>query len=108
MVEALGVGRLERVKVLMEESHASLRDDYEVSCHELDVLAELGAKTQGVFGSRMTGAGFGGCTVHLVQEGSVGAFRTAVEAGFERKIGRKPVVHAFNASDGAKFLNGNW
>jgi len=106
MVEALGTGRLERVKVLMEESHVSLRDDYEVSCRELDVLAELGASTPGVFGSRMTGAGFGGCTVHLVRTEAVEGFQQKVGPAYEERTGRKATIHVFNASDGAKFLNG--
>ncbi len=106
MVEALREGRLERVKVLMEESHASLRDDYEVSCHELDLLAELGDSFGGAFGSRMMGGGFGGCTVNLVRAEAVDAFGVEVEQGYEKKTGEKPKIYVFNAADGAKFLNG--
>jgi len=106
MVEALGAGRLERVKVLMDESHVSLRDDYEVSCRELDLVVDLAKDLPGVLGSRMTGAGFGGCTVHLVRTEAVEGFRAAVALAYEKKAGRKATIHVFNASDGAKFLNG--
>lgn len=105
MVEALKDGRLERVKVLMEESHESLRDDYGVSCPELDLLVELARNRPGVSGSRMTGAGFGGCTLHLVKEGDWEPFKAAMLEGYGRKTGKKPGVYAFRASDGAKFLN---
>ena len=104
---ALRDHRLERAKALMEESHASLRDDYEVSCAELDLLARVAGKLPGVFGSRMTGAGFGGCTVNLVAEESVGEVARAVEAAYEKGTGRKAKIYILDASDGAKFLKAN-
>ncbi len=106
MVEALKDGRLERVKVLMEESHESLRDDYGVSCPELDLLVELARNQPGLSGSRMTGAGFGGCTLHLVKDGAWEAFKAVMQEGYEKKTGIKPGVYAFRAADGAKILNG--
>jgi galactokinase len=107
-VEALKGKNLERVKALFHESHESLRDDYEVSCHELDTLVELGQEHPLQKGSRMTGAGFGGCTVHLVPaEGQVVEnFISFVSEGYQRRIGRKPEYYVFTASPGAKFLNG--
>jgi len=107
-VEALKAKNLERVKVLFRESHESLRDDYEVSCHELDTLVELGQEHPLQKGSRMTGGGFGGCTVHLVpaEEQVIGNFVSFVAEGYQRRIGRKPEHYVFTASPGAKFLNG--
>jgi len=70
-IQALQQGDLQRMGRLMNESHQSLRDDYQVSCPELDLLAELGQTTKGVYGARMTGAGFGGCTVHLLERSAV-------------------------------------
>ncbi len=107
-VEALKAKNLEKVKALFQESHESLRDDYEVSCHELDTLVELAQEHPLQKGSRMTGAGFGGCTVHLVpgEEQVLENFITYVSEGYQRRIGRKPDYYVFNASPGAKFLNG--
>ena len=106
-VEALKNKNLERVKVLFHESHESLRDDYQVSCHELDVLVELGQEHPLQKGSRMTGAGFGGCTVHLVpaEEQVVENFISFVSEGYQRRIGRKAEYYVFSPSAGAKFLN---
>jgi len=70
-VEALKVGDFAKVGKLMSESHNSLSKDYEVSCVELDILKELALKVPGVYGSRMTGGGFGGCTVTLVEKSAV-------------------------------------
>lgn len=106
-VEALKAKNLDRVKVLFRESHESLRDDYEVSCHELDVLVELGQEHPLQKGSRMTGGGFGGCTVHLVpaEEQVLENFISFVSEGYQRRIGRKPEYYVFSPSAGAKFLN---
>ena len=77
----------------MYASHASLRDDYEVSCPELDIIVEiaqtLGA-SGGVFGCRMTGGGFGGCTVALVQTDKVAAVSQQIASQYERRTGIKP------------------
>lgn len=106
-VEALKNKNLEKVKALFHESHESLRDDYQVSCHELDVLVELGQEHPLQKGSRMTGAGFGGCTVHLVpaEEQVIENFVSFVSEGYQRRIGRKPEYYVFSPSAGAKFLN---
>jgi len=81
---ALERGDLPAFGTLMYESHRSLRDDYEVSCVELDVLVEIARGRAGVYGSRMTGGGFGGCTISLVAEDRVDAFRAAIAAGYPR------------------------
>jgi len=85
----------------MNESHFSLRDDYEVSCAELDLMAELGRRRPGVHGARMMGGGFGGCTVNLVEEGAVEGFFGEVPAAYERETGLKPALYVCRASEGA-------
>ena len=85
----------------MNESHFSLRDDYEVSCAELDLMAELGRGRPGVYGARMMGGGFGGCTVNLVEEGAVEGFFREVPAAYERETGLKPALYVCRASEGA-------
>ena len=98
---ALEEKNLERVGRLMAESHASLRDDYEVSCPELDRMAEIAAAQPGVYGARMTGGGFGGCTVNLVREERVDEFRTAVSRLYREATGIEPVLYLTNAAGGA-------
>jgi len=89
---------------LMAESHASLRDDFEVSCPELDVMVELAQKTEGVIGARMTGGGFGGCTINLVAHKHVESFRSAVEASYKSATGITPEVLVCSAGAGAEEL----
>jgi galactokinase len=86
---------------LMKSSHASLRDDFEVSCEELDVMVRLAEQNKGVYGARMTGGGFGGCTVNLVQEDHVEGFQANVAAEYERATGRVPEIYVSAAGDGA-------
>ncbi len=97
---ALERGDLQAFGKLMLESHRSLRDDYEVSCAELDWMVELGGQVEGVYGIRMTGGGFGGCAIALVQTGSVEAFQRTVQEGYERKTGSKPEIYVCSAADG--------
>ena len=87
---------------LMGESHSSLRDDYEVSCAELDLLVELANQVEGVYGSRMTGGGFGGCTVNLVETASVDLFKQSVATGYAKATGRDPEIYVFTAAQGAE------
>lgn len=89
---------------LMGESHESLRRDFEVSCAELDLMVELARNIEGVYGARMTGGGFGGCTVTLVQDECVGNVVTTVSDGYERALGVKPEVYVCFAADGAREL----
>jgi galactokinase len=98
---ALEAGHLERLGPLMAASHRSLRDDYEVSCRELDLLVELAEGSEGVLGARMTGGGFGGCTINLVQARAVEAFRRAVGEGYRRAVGVTPEFYVCEAGEGA-------
>jgi len=100
-VNVLESGNVERFGELMNASHQSLRDDYEVSCKELDTLVELAHQQPGVLGARMTGAGFGGCTVNLVRAEAAGNFVQAVAKGYEKALGLKPEIYVCLASDGA-------
>jgi len=104
-VKDLEQGDLESFGRLMVASHESLRDDYEVSCRELDVLVDLALKQPGVLGARMTGAGFGGCTVNLVLAGAAESFAEAVQEGYKKATGLNAEVYVCEASDGA--LAGN-
>lgn len=99
--ENLRKGDLEEVGRLMFASHESLRDDYEVSCAELDELVAIAGKTKGVFGARMTGGGFGGCTVNLLERGAVNAFQDRIVRNYSEKFGFAPDVYFFQAKDGA-------
>jgi galactokinase len=83
----LDAADLEQFGQLMNESHRSLRDDYAVSCSELDALVRIAGAIEGVLGARMTGGGFGGCTVNLVRESAVEGFRERLVAGYERVTG---------------------
>ena len=87
---------------LMAESHRSLRDDYEVSSTELDLMVELAQTMEGVYGARMTGGGFGGCTVNLVAVEHTEEFRARVANGYEQAMKLKPEIYVCNASDGAE------
>ena len=89
---------------LMFESHRSLRVDYEVSCPELDTLVEAAATVDGVFGSRMTGGGFGGCTVTLVRKGSVEDLRLSCVEAYYARFAKEPEVYTFKVASGASEL----
>jgi galactokinase len=98
---ALGAGDLDEVGRLFAASHASLRDLYEVSVPELDALVALAVATPGVVASRMTGAGFGGCTVSLVHEDAVERLRESIERDYPALTGLEPRVWAVRAVAGA-------
>jgi galactokinase len=103
VVEAADVlerGNLEEFGNLMSQSHQSLRDDFEVSCPELDRMVELAEKVEGVYGARMTGGGFGGCTVNLVRADCVDTFKTEVSKGYERATRSMPEIYVCSAADG--------
>ena len=87
---------------LMAESHRSLRDDYEVSCRELDTMVEIAAKQPGVYGARMTGGGFGGCTINLVDAAKSGEFQRRVAAEYAAATGIRPEIYICEASQGAE------
>ncbi|HQK94342.1 MAG TPA: galactokinase [Armatimonadota bacterium] len=96
--DAVGFGRL------MADSHVSLRDDYEVSSAELDAMVEIANEVEGCVGARMTGAGFGGCTVNLVAAPAVEAFAAHIGRHYPERTGRTPRVYVCEAADGA----GEW
>jgi len=91
---------LEAVGELMGQSHVSLRDDFEVSCRELDLMVELAMQAEGVYGARMMGGGFGGCTINLVRCDYVESFRLTVSEAYEQSTGMKPDVYVCTAADG--------
>jgi galactokinase len=100
-VKVLEHGDLKYFGKLMNDSHKSLRDDYEVSSKELDTLVDIARIQPGVLGARMTGAGFGGCTVNLVEQPHAEAFSEAIRKDYESAIGLKAEVYICRASDGA-------
>ena len=103
-VEASATGDPGEMGRLMLESHASLRDDYEVSCQELDFLVDAAMKIDGVYGSRMTGGGFGGCTVTLLRADAAPAFAAQISAAYQARFDMPPSVYACRPSDGAAEL----
>jgi galactokinase len=101
-VEALRTGDVEAFGDMLNASHRSLRDDYEVSSPELDLLVELAWAQPGVLGSRLTGAGFGGCTVSLVRAEALEAFREGVVARYCAETGREGRMYVCRAADGLR------
>jgi len=93
---------LETFGQLMRESHISLRDDYEVSCKELDLMVGLASDVEGVFGARMTGGGFGGCTINLVRSESADSFKQSVASEYLKATGREPEIYVCTAAQGAE------
>jgi galactokinase len=100
--DALARNDLDELGRLMFASHRSLRDDYEVSCPELDLCVELAQAVPGVYGARMTGGGFGGCTVNVVAERTAERLSEALTAGMEERFGKKPEIFTSRASEGAR------
>lgn len=103
-VEALEAGNIELFGKLMNASHVSLRDDYEVSCEEIDILVNLAWEMDGVIGSRITGGGFGGCTVSLVKNASVDTFIEAVGKTYKEKVGHDAEFYVVEVGAGAHVL----
>lgn len=101
-IEALNTGNLESFGELMNQSHNSLRDDYEVTGRELDTLVDEARKIEGTIGSRMTGAGFGGCTVSIVREDAVETFIREVGQGYTEKTGLTADFYVAEIGDGSK------
>jgi galactokinase len=101
---ALTDGNLVRMKVLMRESHESLRDLYEVSCRELDIMVESAEGLPGFCGGRMTGGGFGGCTINLVQKESGSQFAEQIAGRYRKATGVDPQIYRCSAEDGAQIL----
>ena len=99
-VAALQAGDIRRFGELMNASHVSLRDDYDVTGEELDTLTEEAWKIPGVIGSRMTGAGFGGCTVSIVKDEAIENFKKQVGAAYQKKIGYDCTFYTVEIGDG--------
>lgn len=103
-VEALKNNDLKEFGELMNASHVSLRDDYEVSCDEIDVLVEEAWKVDGVIGSRITGGGFGGCTVSIVKDDAVETFKEKVGAAYKERVGKNADFYVVEIGDGPSKL----
>ncbi len=101
-VEALKNNNLKLFGELMNASHVSLRDDYQVSCDEIDVLAEEAWKVDGVIGSRITGGGFGGCTVSIVKDEAVEQFKVKVGAAYKERVGKTADFYVVEIGDGPR------
>jgi galactokinase len=92
----------ERFGHLMYRSHASLRDDYEVSCRELDLLVDLASSSPGVYGARMTGGGFGGCTVNLLKADACDSFKDQISRAYREATGIVPEIYVCEPGQGAQ------
>lgn len=104
-VTALKAGDIENFGKLMNQSHISLRDDYDVSCEEIDILVDLAWKIPGVLGSRITGGGFGGCTVSIVKDESIDTFIETIGKTYLEKVGHEAEFYTVDIGDGASRLD---
>jgi galactokinase len=96
---ALGSNDVERLGQLVTASHTSLRDDFEVSCAEVDALVEIANRCAGVYGTRMVGAGFGGCTISLVAPAYLSRVVDGISSEYGKRLGRSPWIHVATSSD---------
>lgn len=103
-VAALKADNIELFGQLMNQSHISLRDDYEVSCEEIDILVDLAWNTSGVIGSRITGGGFGGCTVSIVKNDAIDTFIETIGTAYKEKVGHEAEFYTVEIGDGARRL----
>lgn len=104
-VAALKSGDITQFGQLMNQSHISLRDDYEVSCEEIDILVDLAWQIPGVIGSRITGGGFGGCTVSIVKNDAVDTFIKTIGEAYKEKVGHEAEFYTVSIGDGASRLD---
>lgn len=104
-VQALKANDIETFGKLMNASHVSLRDDYEVSCEEIDYLVNFAWETEGVLGARITGGGFGGCTVNIVKNDAVETFIENVGSRYEQVVGKKAEFYVVDVGCGAGILD---
>lgn len=102
---ALAAGDVNKLGTLMIQSHVSLRDDFEVSCRELDIMFELAQEQRGVSGARMMGGGFGGCTVNLVELDHLDDFTNRISYEYRHATGRVPVISVVHAEAGVRELS---
>jgi len=101
-VAASASGDLDGMGKLLVASHRSLQRDYEVSCEELDFLVDQALTIEGVYGSRMTGGGFGGCTVTMLRPGAVDRFAASIARVYEQRFHVAPRIYRCNPSAGAQ------
>jgi galactokinase len=104
VAEIFESGKTEGLRELMAESHESMRDDYEISCRELDVMVEIAGQQPGVYGARMTGGGFGGCTINLVDAEHAAEFQGQTSAEYRAATGLRPDIYICEASQGAELV----
>jgi galactokinase len=102
--EALRTGDIERFGKRMAESHRSLRDLYEVSCRELDLMVDLAYQQRGIYGARMTGGGFGGATINLVDARQAGQFKEKIGKAYQKETGLVPQIYICKPAEGAGLL----
>lgn len=105
--DALEKGNLSAVGVCMAESHISMKHDYEISCRELDVMVNLASARDGLVGARMTGGGFGGCTINLVRTAAVDRFKAEMQSAYHKVTGILPDIYVSNAGDGVTEISPN-
>lgn len=101
-VNALGKNDILEFGRLMNESHESLKSDYEVSCFELDIMVDIARSINGVIGARMTGGGFGGCTVNIVKKDVIDKFVRVVSKEYQKRTGIKSQIYICNPENGAR------
>jgi galactokinase len=97
-------GKTDGLRELMAASHKSMRDDYEISCRELDTMVEIAEHQPGLYGARMTGGGFGGCTINFVDIAHAAEFQRRVAAEYQSAIGLHPDIYICKASQGAELV----
>nr|MDP9148093.1 galactokinase [Acidobacteriota bacterium] len=105
--DALQTGAVGRLSQLMADSHRSLRQDYEVSCPELDIMVEIATRQRGTLGARMTGGGFGGCAISMVETAHAQEFQHRVSAAYASATGLRPDIYLCKASRGAEIIGGD-
>ena len=106
-VDALETGAIGKLRQLMADSHRSLRGDYEVSCPELNTMVEIAMRQRGILGARMTGGGFGGCTINLVETEYAEEFEHRISAAYASATGLQPDIYLCKASQGAEVVGGD-
>ena len=104
MADLFAQGETDGLREVMAASHQSMRDDYEISCRELDLMVEIASRQRGLYGARMTGGGFGGCTINCVDTSHAAEFRRRVAAEYDAAIGLNPDIYICEASQGAQLV----